>query len=85
MRISIGGFLSLRLGFGSVLDDFQQLFARPEEGNPLRDDYDLLAGLLIARDSAAALTGGKRAKPADFHSAAVAHCLEDAFKGSLNP
>ena len=67
-REDLGGFLSDGSRVGSVLDDFHQLFARLEEGNLLRADYNLLAGPWIAPHTVSALTGGKCAKPADFHS-----------------
>ena len=38
----------------------------------------------IARYAAAALTGGKGPEPPDFHSAALTHCLENAFKDGLD-
>ena len=79
----LGGLLTDRSGFRSLLDGSQHLFAWLEESNLLRADDNLLAGPWIARYAAAALTGGKGPEPPDFHSAALTHCLEDAFKDSL--
>ena len=67
-----------------MLDDLQQLFAWLEERNLLRADDNSLAGPWITCHAAAALTASKSAEPAEFHSAAVAHCLEDGFKDCLH-
>ncbi len=67
-----------------MLNDLQQLFAWLEECNLFRADDNLLAGPWIARYAAAALTGGKGPEPPDFHSAALTHCLENAFKNGLD-
>src|SRR3972149_6471972 len=80
------GFLigAARLGRRAGVEQLLQFLAGLEEGDALRGDLDLGAGLGVASQAPAALAGAEAAEAADFDLVVALQGLDDAVEDGLD-